>query len=193
MAEKVALPDSLYEVNDALMYGVIRASGYLMRMRIEHLVKESDGELGLRRAMHTCILAEVMYNAYSGPKAGPRAERSFGFFDSELTQKVINRLIASKATLRSDELHFADIRWWGQLDRERACVQLENNLLRMISDEPTPCLMVGVELQVLLDTYMRHKWEGYPSLIAKYATPKYPFLVETRDRFAQLLKLPVAA
>lgn len=190
---QILLPETLYDLEGSVMHGVIRASGHLMRVRIEYLMKQADGELGLRRAMHTCILAEVVNNAYSGPNGGPRAERLFGLFARELTQKVVDRLVASKATLRSDELHFADIRWWGQLDRERASIQLENNLLRMIGDEPTICLMLGVEMQVLLDVYMRHKWEGYPSLIAKYATPRYPFLVEARGRFAKLLELPVEA
>jgi hypothetical protein len=191
----ISFPDHLYDPKESLKYGgVARACGYLMRLRLELLLEQPDGEVGLRRAMHTCALIEVVHNAYENMRLGPRADRLFGVFSRALTQKVLDRLVASKATLHDDELHFADINWWANLDKERASLQLEVNLLRMISDEPTLSLMLGIELQVLLDISMRYRrGSEYSSLIAKYATAKYPILVSLRERFARLLESPIAA
>jgi hypothetical protein len=191
----ISFPEHLYDPEYSLRYGgIIRACKYLMRLRLELLLEQPDDEVGLRRAMHTCALIEVVHNAYEDNRDGPKADRLFGVFSRTHNQTVLDRLVASKATLHGDELHFADINWWASLDKERATLQLEANLLRMISDEPTLSLMLGIEMQVLLDISMRYRiGSEYPSLVAKYATAKYPILVSLRDRFARLLESPIAA
>ncbi len=143
------LPANLYDAEESARFGLTRVTGYLMRLRVENLVARPDGEFGLRRATHVAAMIEVCANAYA-------SSQPTGFFYKELTDQVAERL--RTAHLQSEESRFRDIFAWRDLHRDKIRDELYSNLARLLKDEPTECLMIGVELHVLLEMHMQYRF-----------------------------------
>jgi hypothetical protein len=191
----VALPVTLYGVKEALeIGGIARSCGYLMRLRVEYLLGQPEGALGLRRALHACMLSEIVHNTYQTGRELPRADRLFGLFKRELGWKVLERLAASKATLLPDELHFADLEWWKDLDGDRSRQELLSNLERMFQGEESSCLLAGVELHILLDTMMSYKYgDMYDSIRRNESLTQRPLFVVADERIGTALRPQLVA
>lgn len=181
------LPDYLYDPKDSLRMtpgSSIRACGYLMRIRVEELVKTRDGEVGLRRATHVASLSEIVFLSY---------QEAFGtgLFYSALKDRVNHRL--ETAHLQPQEQHFRDIGWWQSLNGNEAREELRSNLGRLLRDPPTPCLVMGIELHVLFAVMMRAKYEEYEGVITDELVAGSDTLLEAMVKLNRLLNPASAA
>lgn len=176
----LSLPDYLYDPQESLAHGgPVRASGYLIRVRAENLISRDDGEVGLRRATHAVALAEVTYRAHDPVP---------GFFGRNLKRQLAERLLA--AHLQPQESRFADAAWWAALDRDETMIELRSNLLRLLQDPPTECLLIGVEIHVLLDIHMRlHFGDEYVGVIEGNMRWQHPSLRTIEELFAKMLQV----
>ncbi|HEY4522129.1 MAG TPA: hypothetical protein VJH91_00630 [Candidatus Paceibacterota bacterium] len=176
------LPASLYDAADSVTFGTARATGNLMRLRVENLVARPDGELGLRRATHAAAMIVVTINVYERPQG--RTEKG-GFFSKELENQIAERL--RTAHLQSAESRFRDIFAWRDLDRAQVRLELYSNLGRLLKDEPTECLMIGIELHVLLEMHMRYRFTDYERVFYEKKYAIYPQLGVSSDRLNRAL------
>jgi hypothetical protein len=188
------LPSHLYDLKDSLAHGgLLRAAGYLMRLRIEYLLaieerlRQPEEAPGIRRAMHAGALVSVVIGSYQGPD-----KRGDGFFYKELADALMARLVALKATLGSQEKHFANPSWWRNLDKHEAREELRANLERLMCDPETECLHVGIELQVLLDLFMRTCNPQYASVLFRTDRARYAHVRDAYDFLKSLLQLEAA-
>lgn len=181
---EVRLPEELYDTKDSIMRGPLRCCGYLMRVRMEYLIAQSGEPIGLRRAIHVGALTEVVYQAH-------QERHGTGFFNKQMKEDIDIHL--RNAHLQPQERHFKDIDWWSRLDRTAAMNELGSNLDRLIADDLTECLLVGIELQVLLDTFMRAGYgSAYISVITAERVARSDTLRESVDRFERMLTLKAA-
>jgi hypothetical protein len=166
-------------MKDSIMHGPLRCCGYLMRVRMEHLIAQTGEPVGLRRATHVGALIEVVYQSHQD-------RHGTGFFYKQLKEDIDARL--KNAHLQPQEQYFKNIDWWNKLDRAAAMSELGSNLDRLIADELTDCLLVGIELQVLLDTFMRTGYgTAYNSVITAERIARSEALRESIDRFERMI------
>jgi hypothetical protein len=124
-----------------------RALGNRMRLLGERLVGTPDGELGLRRATHVVAMAHVASAAYDKGESG--------MFSRSLLDLVAARL--DSAQLQPEESRFRDILEWGKVDRPQIRRELRSNLDRLLPEAPSSCVLLGLELHILLELYMRRE------------------------------------
>jgi hypothetical protein len=166
------------------MFGAQRCRGYLMRLRLEHLVEADESCIGRRRATHVGALIEAVYLSYQD-------ELTTGLFYNALKDKIDERL--KNAHYQPQEQHFRDLEWWNKLDRIAARNELASNLDRLITDEPTPCLVIGIELHVLFDGYMRTGYgTRYESVITDARVQDSFVLRKSMDRFNAMVERKAA-
>ncbi len=178
------VPESLYDPADSLTHGVIRSCGYLLRLRMEYLLERFDEPVGLRRATHVGALIEVVYISH-------QVNFTTGFFSKELKEELDHAL--ETAHLQDQEQHFAKLEWWNKLDREKAREELASNLDRLIADDVTTCLRIGIEMHVLFDIRMHTAYTDYRSVITPERKKKSQALRESIERFEKMFAAALAA
>lgn len=177
------VPQYLYDLEDSLAHGgPIRACGYLLRRRAEFLLDRKDEPIGLRRAIHSVALIEVLYRAI---------EDVPGLFSRELKDRLKAR--TTNMRLQAHEARFADSDWWRGLDREASRRELRSNLDRLLADPVTLCLAIGIEVHALFDIMMSTRYREYRSIITPDDHASSRTLACAQDEFRKMLLLGKAA